>query len=190
MRFHLLTVHCQCSTTWMPSRDHLPSDPECICYPRSRRRISGRGILNSVTQWWTLGYGRNPWQTFMYSWTFLTIWTMPIPMSIFGLPGIIILWYIGFKWHLQVQRSDDCIQWWRHPCTQWYWILERLWLEMNIYIHMNSRHLNYFVSLSRLDIFMTFSIITTFAFIWPHSTTLVWHLQLCKLHIMLYLIHG
>ena len=35
--------------------------------------------------------------------------------------------------------------------------LKRLWLEMNIYIHMNSIHLNYFVSLSRLDIFMMFS---------------------------------
>ena len=28
---------------------------------------------------------------------------------------------------------------------------KRLWLEINIYLHMNSRHSNYFVSLSRLD---------------------------------------
>ena len=35
----------------------------------------------------------------------------------------------------------------------WYW---RLWLEMSIYIHMNPRYFNCFLSLSRLDIFMPF----------------------------------
>ena len=35
-----------------------------------------------------------------------------------------------------------------------YW--KRLWLEMNIYIQVNSRHLICFVSLSTLDIFMMF----------------------------------
>ena len=111
------------------------------CYPRSRSRRR-RGLPNSAPRWWTLGYGRNPWQIFMFTWTFLATWTMPLPMSIFGLPYNIILQYIGFKWHLWVWRSDDHIQWWRHPCTWWYWILNRLWLEMNIYIHMNSRTLD------------------------------------------------
>ena len=102
--------------------------PECICYPRSRRRRRGRGLPNSPTWWWTLEYARNPWQTFMHSWTFITTWTVSISMSIFRLLDIIILWHLGFKWHLWVWRSDDYIQQWRHPCTQWYLILKKTML--------------------------------------------------------------
>ena len=38
-----------------------------------------------------------------------------------------------------VWRSDNYIQQWRHPCTWWCWILNGLWLELNIYIYMNFR---------------------------------------------------
>ena len=106
--------------------------PECVCYHRSRRR--GRGLPNSPTQWWTLGYGKNPWQMFIPSWTFITTWTVTIPVSIFALPGILTLWHLGFKWHLQVWRSDDHIQRWRHPCT-WYWILEKKTVVRNEHLY-------------------------------------------------------
>ena len=83
---------------------------ECVCYPRSRGRRRRRGLPNSPIQWWSLGYGGNPWQAFMYSWTFITTWNMSIPMYIFGLLGIILLWHIGFEWYLWVWRPDDYIQ--------------------------------------------------------------------------------
>ena len=51
-----------------------------------------------------------PDRPFMYSWTFLATWTMPLPVSIFGLPDNIILWYIGFKQHLLSLKI-----WWPHP---------------------------------------------------------------------------
>ena len=79
-------------TDKFPSPDQIP--PGCLLmtifplehvhHPRWRRH--GRGFPNITAQWWTLEYGRNPWQTSMYSWTFLTTWTMPIPMSICKLP--------------------------------------------------------------------------------------------------------
>ena len=88
--------------------------PEHVCYPGSRRIGRGRGFPNSPTQWWTSGYGSNPWQTFMHAWTFLTTWTVSISVSIFRLPSILILWNLGFKWHsefedLMTTSSDEDI---------------------------------------------------------------------------------
>ena len=97
----------------------------------SRRRGCGRGFPNTTPWWWILGYGRDPWQTLMYSWTCLTTWTLPIPVSICKLPDIVILWLTGFKQHLRIQGYNDHIQQWRHPSTQdiGYYKRTEVWIE-------------------------------------------------------------
>ena len=76
-----------------------------------------RGFPNHPLGWWTLDYWRDSWQTIMHTWTFITTWTMPIPMSICRLPDSTLLWDHGFKWHLQIRRPDDHFQWWGYPCA-------------------------------------------------------------------------
>ena len=149
----------------------------------------GRGFPNSPTRLMNIGiWKQSPTDIYAFMNIPYHMDFMPIPMSIFGLPGSIILWYLGFKWHLQLWGSDDCIQWWRHPCTWWYWILKKTMVRnehLYSYEPLILWHLDYFVPLSRLDIFYDAFIITIFAFIWPTAPHIVWCLQLCKLHIML-----
>ena len=127
-----------------PSPDHIPPVQNCLDvfqWPSSPLKMSitleeeedmEEDFQTVPARGWALEYGRNPWQTSMYSWTFLTTWTMSIPVPIYKLPDIIILWHTGFKQYLQVWGLHDHVQQWRHLSTQGYWILKRLRLDMNI----------------------------------------------------------
>ena len=111
MMFLSLVVHHKYSTMQVIHDHYLPVHPSCFYSPGRRRRWRRRGLPNCFTGWWTLDYWWNSWQTIMYTSTFITTWTMPLPMSIFGLPNLLLFWNHGFKWHLWIQRPDDHFQW-------------------------------------------------------------------------------
>ena len=123
-----LTVHHKCRTIHMIHDHCLPSTPKTFIFTWKKKRIS-----KPFHQMMNIGL-LNKFLTDHYVYTFIATQTIPIPISIFGLPSFLLLWLHGFKWHLWIQRPDDHFQWWRHSCTRWHWILKRLWLEMNIYI--------------------------------------------------------
>ena len=101
----------------------------CPGIPRRRWR---RGFPDCTLGWWTLDYWRRPQQNFMHTWTFLTTWTMPVPMPICKLPASFLCWDHGFEWHFWFWGYHDHIQWWGHTCTWRFSILKELWFALNI----------------------------------------------------------
>ena len=101
----------------------------CLGIPRRRWR---RGFPDCTLGWQTLDYWRRPQQNFMHTQTFLTTWTMPIPMPICKLPASFLCWDHGFEWHFWFWGYHDHIQWWGHTCTWRFSILKELWFALNI----------------------------------------------------------
>ena len=103
----------------------------CHLQTPGRWRSWRRGFPNHPLGQWTLDYWRDSWQTIMHTRTFITTWTMPIPMSICGLPDSTLLRDHEFKWHLWIWRPDDPFQWWGYPCTWGQYTLKNIlvWTE-------------------------------------------------------------
>ena len=99
-----------------------------------RRWSRGRGLPDSTSKWWTLGFQGNTWKIIVHSQAWITTWVMPIPMPLHELSDAFLHGQLGFKWHLGLWGLYGYIQQQRHTSIWGYALLRDTLVWFDYYI--------------------------------------------------------